>query len=621
MFLFRVMELLGLMGLMLQAFVSWIFVAILAALKRPLRGPLKSFHRAFLVLAIGLTLMSFRFFRAHDVQEPPLAWQDGHLVPTLIYGAYMALKVGFAYFLVRGCHQLVDTRQPRALASGAGLLAVAFAALPFAVPGVVGLLLWQAPVMVAASLLALHAMRKVRPGEFGMQVVQLSLVLHACAWVLHAAAALEMPGLQRVLHLNSVIDLGVEVLLGIGLIVSVVQDSNWRLRQSEKEREKLRESIARDHKLRALGAVVSGVAHELNNPLTVILGHAEILRRREPESPSARVIAEQAERCRGIVRNLSALAGQSVHPRASVDVAELVRRVVRGLDPDLMDGGRTVRIAPMHGLCCIADRIGLEQVLANLLQNALQACPSGGTVTVEAGGVGEDVEILVRDEGPGVPLELRERLFEPFFTTKAPGQGTGLGLSIAHAIVRAHRGSIAIEDAPFGPGALFRVRLPQGTTTARTPTPKFPRPDADARTRPRLLIVDDEPALRNVLRVTAEEHGWTVDEAGSAEEALDGPLERADAVLCDLRMPGLGGAGLHDRVAEQAPERLGSFVFFTGDLASPEAVEFSRRCARPLMQKPLDFDELFGLLAKAASARVLTPRQSAGSSASSPKQG
>ncbi len=601
-FLLRVLDLLALVGLFVQAFVAWVFVALFASIRRRVpQTAFRTFLWAFVALAVALSAMSARFFRAHDVASSYQVWVDGQPLPVLCYALYTALKFLFGALLVRGSLELGGRSEPRWHAPARAALVAAGAAAPLVLPAVDDLLVLQAPVMVACALLALRALRDLG-GEAGLAILRLSLVGLAVSWTVHALAVLESqrPVAHVLLSLNSFLDLGVQLLLGAGLVVGLLQDAHRRLLDAERERERLAREIERGERLRALGTVVSGVAHELNNPLTVILAYAEELERREASRVEAAIVVEQAERCRGIVRNLSALAGQSVHPREELDLEDLVRRVARGLaGARAGDAAERVRIEPMHGLRLAADRIGLEQVLANLLSNALDAGAPAGRVTVGARVEGGEVVLRVTDEGPGVPDELRERIFEPFFTTKAPGRGTGLGLSIAHGIVRGHRGTISVTSRPEG-GAAFVVRLPH-EHAGLLPQRPAPAPPAGER----LLVVDDEPSLRSLVRRMAERRGWAVTEASSAEEALALPLEGVGAVLCDLRMPGIGGAGFCERLRAREPALSERVVYVTGDPYAPEAVAFQHRCGRPLLHKPFEEAELFDLLAEAAGSDAL----------------
>jgi len=600
MFLFRVVDLLALVGLFVQTFVAWVFVALVASIGRRERHPdgFHDFYGSFLALAAALTSVSIRFFRTHEVGADAEAWLDGRPWPVFFYVVYLAGKALFGLLLVRGCYRLAQQEIPRWLRRAWWPVVVAAAATPLVLPDIHDVLLLQAPCLVAAAGASLRGLRPLREGGSGLRLVRRALVGLMVTWSVHALAVLTRETVfvsRYVLGFNSMIDLGVQLALGTGLILCVIQEAHRQARAAEQERERLQRELDRDEKLRALGTMVSGVAHELNNPLTVILGYCDLLQdglANGGDDQPARVIAEQAERCRGIVQNLSAVSVRAHQRLDALHARELVERVVRGIAPGLLGGERRIEVAPIPDVRFAADRVGLEQVLANLVINALQASPDRGVVRIEASASGERLEVAVRDDGPGVPVELRARLFEPFFTTKAAGRGTGLGLAIAHAIVRAHGGTIEVEDPPGGHGTVFRVSLPLvDPPPARR---EAPVPGASRR----LLVIDDEPPVRTIVRRQAERRGWRVREAGSAEEALRDELGllECDAVLCDLCMPGMGGAGLHDLLAARDSVALERTVFLTGDLASEESVRFARRCRRPIVTKPLDFDELFAAI-------------------------
>ncbi len=611
MFLFDRIDFLALVGLWVQAFVAWVFVAILGALRtRELAsGALDSFHRAFVALAWSLTILCVRFFSTHDVVSPEV-WRDGAFLARGAYMGYLALKATFGLYIVRGCYELVGERPGKWLRRAWWPTIVLLALAPLPVPGMPALLTVQMPVMVACAFFALRVLRRQPRDEQGMRLVRYSLTGLLVSWCAHGVVAFFIdasPYLRYAMSLNSLIDVAVQLMLGLGLVVSALQDSHRRMREAVLERERLERELARDEKLRALGTLVSGVAHELNNPLTVILGYAEILSSTPQVASTVRIIEEQAERCRGIVRNLSALAGQATQTPEELDVRELVERVIRGLAPQERALGRRMTIGTIEPERVRADRTGLEQVLSNLIANALDASPPNGEVSIDARSIGDSVEFNVTDQGAGVPPSLRARLFEPFFTTKRPGKGTGLGLAIAHAIVRGHGGTISVDEGPAGFGAVFHVVIPNAPARAEPPPRHVVGPPGR-----RLLVLDDDKAVRTVLRRHAERRGWAVEEADCAESALatKNRLAQYDAILCDLRMPGMGGIGFHDRLAHEGSPLLGRTVFATGDLASPEAVSFSQRCKRPLIQKPFVFDELFGVLDDTVGPR--TPALSSG---------
>jgi signal transduction histidine kinase/ActR/RegA family two-component response regulator len=625
MYLLRRIDFIALLGLFVQAFVAWVFVAVLASLRRRSRGeqrPFGDWLAAFAALAASLTVMSVRFFETFE-ESTSRFWIEGGVPARSSYVAYQTLKTLFGAFLVRGAYALSERRPPRAVVAAGWIGGAFFSLSPLVEPDVTDLLAVQAPFMIGCAITALRALPRATEEDSGLRLVRAALTALAATWTLHLAAAVShrvVDALHYVLPFNSFIDLGVQIALGTGLIISTLQNAHRRLRAAEADRERLRREIERDERLRALGTLVSGVAHELNNPLTAILGHAEELVESGVGGESAVVVREQAERCRGIVRSLSALASQTVHPPTALDAGELVRRVARGVEAEFAARGARLEASGPPGVSLRADRTGAEQVLTNLLVNAAHASPVGGVVRATWTADSDGVALTVTDEGPGVPVAVRARLFEPFFTTKGPGRGTGLGLAVAHAIVRAHGGTLTVDDAPSGRGALFRARFPAATADAApgarvavgaesAATAAETRPPHEA---PRVLVVDDEAAVRHVVRRLGERRGWIVDEAASAEDAFRrlARTDDVDVVLCDLRMPGVGGVGLHDRFAEERPALLERTVFFTGDLASPDVARFAASARRPLLSKPFDAAALAAAV-EAVARRGAAPQDGA----------
>jgi CheY-like chemotaxis protein len=306
---------------------------------------------------------------------------------------------------------------------------------------------------------------------------------------------------------------------------------------------------------------------------------------------------------------MSVLGRSQAVTAAPFEVGEVLRRVADGLQPQLQAAG--VRLAvevEREPVVMNADATGFEQVVTNLVVNAMQATPPGGSVGVRVVEGPEGLVLTVDDEGPGIPPEERVRIFEPFWTTKRAGEGTGLGLAVVDAIVHAHGGRIEVEQTDGG-GASLRVtwpRLPPGTLKGEVLEPDAAAaPAGTVSSGSRLLVIDDEPAVRATIARHARAQGWSVVELSSAIEALDylfGDGGSCDAIVCDLRMPGLSGAEFHDEVARRSPAILARTLFLTGDLRSQEATTFAQRCQSPILAKPFDANDLLRRLVELSRA-------------------
>ncbi len=361
--------------------------------------------------------------------------------------------------------------------------------------------------------------------------------------------------------------------------------------------------LAHTARLEAVGRMVSGVAHELNNPLTAIMAFAQDLAaaaRSDEDREALTVIVQQAERCRVIVGDLLIFARSRREERRRVAPGDLVSRVSRvfGRESNRHQVGFDVDVAPDLPPIEV-DATGMEQVLTNLLTNAFQASRPGGRVSLAVSAADGRIVFEVADSGPGISAEAMPRLFEPFFTTKGPGEGTGLGLSVSHAIVSQHGGIIDVDNGGSSGGARFRIRLP--FVERRHGDPPVAGAAADQARPGRALIVDDEPAIRVAVRRSLERRGWQVDEAADGAEAwlridVGGRPADFDVVITDLRMPGMSGIELVDRMRAVHPGLADRTIVITGDTASPAVAEFLGRLATPHLQKPFDVRQLIEIV-------------------------
>jgi PAS domain S-box-containing protein len=340
----------------------------------------------------------------------------------------------------------------------------------------------------------------------------------------------------------------------------------------------LRDQLIHSERLAAVGQLVSGVAHELNNPLQSIVGYTDLLIAAEGQQNARGDLEEirfAAHRAAKIVQNLLAFVRRSSTERTTENLNAIVLRTIALRQYELASTGLALEETYGEDLPpVLVNREEIQQILLNIVLNAEQAMRSGGRRgrlsirTLRTGA--SEVAVEIQDDGPGVPQALAGRIFEPFFTTKNVGEGTGLGLSLAIGIAEAHGGSLAL--VPVSQGACFRLTLP--TTTV--PAVVTPAASLEVRSTPsehgrRALVVDDEPALRQVLQRLLTQRGFIVDVAEDGHPAC-GLIESHvyDVIFGDLQMPNMGGMELFDWIRRRRPASSAAFVLVTGGLLTSE---------------------------------------------------
>lgn len=363
---------------------------------------------------------------------------------------------------------------------------------------------------------------------------------------------------------------------------------------------RMQAQLAQADRLAGLGQMLSGVAHELNNPLATVVGFAQIARSLPPGPALEKrlgLVHEEALRCQRIVGNLLRFARRHDPERKPVALNEIVEATLGLFQYQLrVDGIRADRTLDRTIPAVLADAHEIQQVLVNLLGNAHQAIRGAGRegrIEVRTYAAGDGGVVLeVCDDGPGIPEAIRDRLFDPFFTTKEPGQGTGLGLSLVFGTVRAHGGSIEVESRE-GDGATFRISLPTTPPAPGTPGTTRLESPAGPRRSARVLVVDDEPAVALLICETLGQDGHRPVAVHHAEEVLRRLREEAwDLVVCDLKMPGLGAEHLYGVVASEFPNLARRFVLTTGDTVTLEPEALAKRAGAPLLHKPFPLEAL-----------------------------
>jgi signal transduction histidine kinase/CheY-like chemotaxis protein len=390
-----------------------------------------------------------------------------------------------------------------------------------------------------------------------------------------------------------------------------------------------REELAHKEKLAAVGQLVSGVAHELNNPLQGVLGYAELmaLSDRGAESSELKAIRENANRAAAIVRNLLTFAGRAAPARTWQQINAIIRDAAQRRAPFLRQSGIRLDLHLAERLpLAYVDATRFQQVLLNLLENAEAAvaarrsgkipaaavpasAPGEIVVTTSRASSPDRIVIEIADNGSGVRTEDLGRIFDPFFTTRSVGEGTGLGLSVCYGVVREHGGLISGRNHDAG-GAVFTIELPVSPDATehrdiadaadrrpRSPAlvPSLPEPAREpiVGRRPRALVVDDEDSNATLVRRALEQSGYEVDSTTLSRRAL-AMIERApyDVVVADVKMPELNGQELYTRACQIRPEMSRRFVFITGDIDGEETLAFLERCSCAYFMKPFNLERL-----------------------------
>jgi PAS domain S-box-containing protein len=384
-------------------------------------------------------------------------------------------------------------------------------------------------------------------------------------------------------------------------VEALVRDVSERKKLDDQSRD-LYQQLLQAEKMAALGQTISGVAHELNNPLATILSWSERLAERELEESVKRgveVILGESERAARIVRNLLTFARKRQSTRHLIDLNQVVRETLALRAYEQRVSNIVVIEALAGGLPQVfADPHQIQQVLLNLIINAehaMLAVNGRGSLVMRTW---HDVDreavcVEVNDDGPGVPSDVKSKIFDPFFTTKEVGQGTGLGLTVAYAIVQEHGGRIRVESHAGG-GASFYVELPvSGARPALKKTHTSAPPMEEVRGAS-VLLVEDEHALATAVADALGDAGLNVEHAGDGQEALARLRKNTDydLVICDLKMPRVDGKTLYRAIAAAAPELARRVIFVTGDVAGTDAERFLEESGCRWLAKPFRLADL-----------------------------
>ena len=366
------------------------------------------------------------------------------------------------------------------------------------------------------------------------------------------------------------------------------------------ERARLEQQLRQAEKLSALGQMISGIAHELNNPLAIVKGYLELILAHHDLPPQTRLnlekVAQESNRAAKLVRNFLSFAREQSTRRERVQFNEIIPRVVELRKFDLNAAGAELRMELDPNLSrTFADPDQVQQALLNLITNALQAIaekPGATQLKIITRQTKTSVQIAVEDSGPGVPDQLQAKIFEPFFTTKRVGTGTGLGLSIAHSMMTDHKGRIFYETSSLG-GAAFVLEFPITAigmgAGAKEPAGSTPPIVTDQTPSGHVLVLDDEKALAEMIAEVLDILGHKTTVCHTAERALElMDKQHFDIIVSDFRMPDINGRQFYEFVKQRHPELAPRIIFVTGDVVNEETRSFLESTKNPHFEKPFN---------------------------------
>ena len=384
------------------------------------------------------------------------------------------------------------------------------------------------------------------------------------------------------------------------------------------ESKHLEQQLADKEKFASMGQMMAGAAHELNNPLTAILGVSDLLRERATDDSSRRqidLIHQQARRAATIVQNLLAFSRPVARGRTTLRLEEIVKEAVSIERVNLEKRNIKVTVtAPDGPLPVDGDRKLLLQVFLNIIVNAEQSISPAreqGNLSVSFSREGERIRVAFADDGPGIPADIIGKVFDPFFTTKRPGGGSGLGLTISLAVIKEHGGTIAV-DSRQGEGAVVRVMLPAAVEKTESRPAEVPAakpatnsPRRSALTGHSALIVDDEDGIREIVQEGLAGQGMSVHTVDSSEAALAWlEQNKPEIIVCDFNLPKMNGEALFEELRLRMGGAAPPFVFMTGELVSSSLAEHYQAMSARVLQKPFTLSSLASVVAELIDAHA-----------------
>lgn len=385
-----------------------------------------------------------------------------------------------------------------------------------------------------------------------------------------------------------------------------IQQSRWQLEKTVENLKTTQEQLVQSEKLSAVGKFVAGVAHELNNPLTAVVGFSEVLKKADKQNGEyVDAILKAALRCKRIVASLLSFARREQSERRLVSMNEMIEMALEIVAYALRTGNIEVTTELEKDLpLVLVDKSKIQQAFLNIMNNAQEAIQTHGQpgrIKIKTETNGPNIRISIQDNGPGIPKEHLRRIFDPFFTTKEIGKGTGLGLSLCYGYIKEDGGEISAVSE-LGKGATFTIELPiaakseeyvEISASRETEFITRPVPNNHEGKGKRVLVIDDEKPILNLIQGDFALRGYEVEVAENGRTALNKiENKRFDLAFCDWKMPGLTGQQVYEQLLRTHPDLCRRLIFITGDVVNDQMRDFLAREKRPLLAKPFTLTEL-----------------------------
>ena len=367
-------------------------------------------------------------------------------------------------------------------------------------------------------------------------------------------------------------------------------------------RKLLEEHLIQSEKLASMGEMLSGVAHEINNPLTAIIGNSQLLMRKSDLDNDVMrkvdTIQRESARVHRIVQNLLSFARKEETKKEMMDINDIIKDVCDLVIYNVKVNNIKINLGLEDNLTqTYIDSNQIKQVFINILNNAIDALidNGGGNIEIKSYKMVDAIRVEFKDDGPGIPDNIRKKIFDPFFTTKDVGKGTGLGLSISYGIVKNHNGEINVTSEK-GVGTKFTVSLPIVVSDNIRSQSLSKKGKSDLKGK-KILIVDDEESIRSFVDELLTGEGCIVEAVDNGAEAMEKMAKKDfDVILCDIKMPGVSGKELFNFIKKNKSKLVDKMVFITGDLLSEDTKKFMKKTGSSFIEKPLQIDSLIEIV-------------------------